>query len=539
APVNLASGRAQVRVLAGTATPEDLAAAATAAGYAATVREATGEAGADAAAADAARHDAEAADLRHQTLRAAALTAPVVVLEMTGHLVPGFHPWFAASFGDLSNWLLQFALTALVLAGPGRRFYRAGVPALLRGAPDMNALVAIGTAAAFGFSVVSTFAPGLLPAGSAAVYYEAAAVIVTLILLGRWLESRAKGRTGAAIRRLIGLQPRSARIETPEGIAEVPIAKVVVGDVMVIRPGERIATDGTVIAGASHVDESMLTGEPLPVDKQAGDAVAGGTVNGNGALKVRATAVGAATQLAQIVAMVERAQAAKLPIQGLVDRVTLWFVPAVMAVAALTVAIWLAFGPAPALTHALVAGVAVLIIACPCAMGLATPTSIMVGTGRAAELGVLFRKGDALQRLGRMRSVALDKTGTLTEGKPEMTDFALAPGAGLTEDAALAAVAAVEALSEHPVAAAIVRAATARGLELPAAEGFAAIPGYGARATVAGQAVLVGTARLMAREGVDTAPLAAQVAALDARGRAASYAALDGRLVAVVAVADR
>ncbi|NHX27245.1 HAD-IC family P-type ATPase, partial [Escherichia coli] len=315
----------------------------------------------------------------------------------------------------------------------------------------------MGTFAAWAYSTVATFAPGLLPEGARGVYFEAAAVIVTLILLGRLLEARAKGRTGAAIKALMGLRPDTARVLTDAGEIDRPVAELQVGDIIRLRPGERIATDGEVTGGDSYVDESMITGEPVPVQKHLGAPVTGGTINGQGTLTYRATRVGSDTVLARIIDMVQAAQGAKLPIQGMVDRITAWFVPAVMAAAALTVVLWLIFGPDPALTFALVAGVSVLIIACPCAMGLATPTSIMVGTGRAAELGVLFRKGDALQSLHEVAVVAFDKTGTLTEGKPALTSVALADG--VDRDALLRQVAAVEALSEHPIARAIADAA--------------------------------------------------------------------------------
>jgi Cu+-exporting ATPase len=531
AAVNFSNATAHVRYLDGALRLDALAAASAAIGYPAKVRagHASGD-GADH------RHDEAAASLKRDTLLAIALTVPVFVLEMGGHIVPAFHEWINAIIGQQTSWILQFILTALVMAGPGRRFYMVGYPALLRLAPDMNSLVALGTTAAFGFSVIATFAPGLLPEAARVVYYEAASVIVALILLGRWLEARAKGRTGAAIKRLIGLQPRTARVERGGEAVELPIDQVVAGDILVVRPGDRIAVDGTVVSGSSYVDESMISGEPAPVEKSDGAAVTGGTVNTTGAFRFRATAVGEATQLAQIIAMVERAQGAKLPIQGLVDRITLWFVPVVIAAALVTVTIWLVFGPEPALTHALVAGVAVLIIACPCAMGLATPTSIMVGTGRAADMGVLFRKGAALQGLGKVTTVAFDKTGTLTEGHPRLTDFTVSDG--FDADQVLAQVAAVEAFSEHPIAAAIVAGASARGVNVARAEGFQSITGFGAEAMVDGRRVLVGAARLMAREGIDTGALATTGEALAKKGRTPLFAAIDGRIAAVIAVAD-
>jgi Cu+-exporting ATPase len=528
--VNLASETATVRFLEGQTDATTLIGVAAAAGYPARVREA--EAPSDMGA----RKEIEARDLARRTAIAAALALPVFVLEMGGHMIPAFHHWLYGVIGQQGSWLIQFALTSAVLAGPGRQFYAKGIPALLRGAPDMNALVAIGTAAAYLYSVVATFLPGLLPAGTRAVYFEAAAVIVVLILIGRTLEARAKGRTGEAIRRLVNLQPPTAFVQRDGEWVEIPAAQVAPGDVIMVRPGGRVPVDGVVTEGASHIDESMITGEALPAAKGAGDAVTGGTVNGAGGFRFRATRVGADTTLAQIVRMVEAAQGAKLPIQGLVDRVTMWFVPAVLVAAALTVLTWLVFGPPPALSFALVAGVSVLIIACPCAMGLATPTSIMVGTGRAAELGVLFRKGDALQGLQAVQVVAFDKTGTLTQGRPELTDLVLADGAERSQ--VLRLVAAVEAGSEHPIAQAILRAARAEELEVPEVSDFTSITGYGVRAMVEGRAVLVGADRLMTREGVDAGRLGDAGAVLGRDGRTPLYAAIDGRIAAAIGVSD-
>lgn len=529
ASVNLATQSAQVRYLSGSSKPVDLVKAVTAAGYPARIREDEGD---EQELADQ-RKDKEIKTLARLTLIAAVLTLPVFVIEMGGHMIPALHHWVAANIGMQNSYLLQFVLTTIVLAGPGRSFYTKGYPALLRGAPDMNALVALGTSAAYGFSLVSTFAPGLLPAGTANVYYEAAAVIVVLILLGRWLEARAKGRTGAAIRKLVGLQAQSALVVTDDAAVETPIEQITTGDLIRTRPGERIAVDGEVLTGSSYVDESMITGEPVPVAKSMGERVTAGTVNGNGALDYRATRVGSDTMLAQIIRMVEQAQGAKLPVQGMVDRITMWFVPAVIGAAALTIVTWLLFGPDPALSFALVAGVSVLIIACPCAMGLATPTSIMVGTGRAAEMGVLFRKGDALQQLQEIKLVALDKTGTLTEGRPTLTEFRCAKGFDRTQ--VLRLVAAAEAHSEHPIAQALVAAA---GNDLPRAESVAAIPGYGLQAKVDGHRLLIGADRLMARDGIEIGDLIDIGAALAKRGETPLYAAIDGQIAAVVAVAD-
>ena len=528
--VNLATETARVTFLEGAVDLEGLLRAAQEAGYPATVAEAS------ATGSQTARKEEEAQGLRRRVVIAAALALPVFLLEMGSHVIPGMHALIGRSIGHQASWLIQFVLTTAVLAGPGRQFYLKGIPALLKGAPDMNSLVAVGTGAAYAYSVIATFVPGLLPDAVRAVYFEAAAVIVVLILIGRWLEARAKGRTGAAISKLVGLQVRTARVLRNGQMTEVDIDTLNAGDIVVVRPGDRIPVDGEVIDGESHVDESMISGEPLPVAKALGDTVTGGTVNGAGALQFRATRVGADTTLAQIIRLVEEAQGAKLPIQGLVDRITLWFVPAVLGLATLTVLGWLILGPDPALTLALVAGVSVLIIACPCAMGLATPTSIMVGTGRAAEMGVLFRKGDALQTLGQVSVVALDKTGTVTQGRPELTEIALADGASRAE--VLARVAAVEERSEHPIAEAILRAARAEGLSLPHVTEFTSITGYGVRARVDGAEVLVGADRLMAQEGIDTAALAGKETELARSGRTALYAAIDGKVAAVIGVSD-
>jgi heavy metal translocating P-type ATPase len=529
AAVNLATEEAQVQALDHPDTLSALQAAAAHAGYPATL-----DAG-DADAEDAtARKEAEATHLKRKTLIAAALTLPVFILEMGGHLIPAFHHWVTATIGTETSWLLQFVLTTLVLIGPGRQFYLIGLPALFKGAPDMNSLVALGSGAAWLFSITALFAPSVLPEGSRVVYFEAAAVIVTLILLGRFLEARAKGRTGAAIAKLIGLRARSARVERDGGVVEIAVEEIGTGDVIHLRPGEKIATDGVVASGRSYVDESMITGEPVPVEKVEGTEVVGGTVNGTGSLTFRATKVGGDTMLAQIIRMVEEAQGAKLPIQDLVNRITLWFVPAVIAVALVTFGVWLAFGPS--LSHALVAGVAVLIIACPCAMGLATPTSIMVGTGRAAQLGVLFRQGDALQTLHDVKTVALDKTGTLTKGQPELTDLSLLNG--FTEDEVLPLIGAVEARSEHPIAQAILRRAERAGKVPTEISDFQSHTGYGVSAMVAGHRVSVGADRLMTRDGLALGDAAHIGADYGTAGKTPLYAAIDGKLAAVIAVAD-
>lgn len=529
ATVNLATERATVR---GTASAEAVIAAIEKTGYEARPVETAGQGGDD----SEEKKEAERVRLKRDLILASVLALPVFVLEMGSHLIPGMHEWVIKTIGLQQSWYWQFALTLLVLTIPGRRFYLKGFPALARLAPDMNSLVAVGTAAAFGYSLVATFTPDLLPEGTVNVYYEAAAVIVALILLGRFLEARAKGRTSEAIKRLVGLQARVAHVLREGRIVDIPVDEVVLGDCVEVRPGERIPVDGEVTEGRSFVDESMITGEPIPVEKSAGSAVVGGTVNQKGALTLRATAVGGQTMLAQIIRLVEQAQGSKLPIQAVVDKVTLWFVPMVMLIAALTFVVWLAFGPSPALTFALINGVAVLIIACPCAMGLATPTSIMVGTGRGAEMGVLFRKGEALQLLKDAKVVAVDKTGTLTEGRPVLTDLDVAGGFERRE--VLAKVAAVGSRSEHPIARAIVVSAEEEGIALPGMSGFESVTGMGVYATVDGTRVDVGADRYMREIGVDISGFATTAERLGQEGKSPLYAAIDGQLAAIIAVAD-
>ncbi|WP_137109709.1 heavy metal translocating P-type ATPase [Rhodobacter sp. SY28-1] len=484
----------------------------------------------------AAAREEEQGRLKRDLLIAGGLTLPIFLLEMGSHLIPALHHWLAMSVGRTPLYLLYFALATIVQFGPGLRFYRKGVPALLRLAPDMNSLVVLGSTAAWAYSVVATFAPGLLPQGTANVYFEASAVIVTLILLGRFLEAKAKGRTSEAISRLMGLQAKTARVQRGAEFVDVALDEVQPGDVVQVRPGDRVPVDGTVLTGSSFVDEAMISGEPVPVQKGEGAPVTGGTINKTGSFTYRAEKVGADMMLSQIIRMVESAQGAKLPIQALVDRVTAWFVPAVMLAAALTFGVWWVWGPDPAITFALVNAVAVLIIACPCAMGLATPTSIMVGTGRAAEMGVLFRNGEALQSLTSVDVVALDKTGTLTEGRPLLTDLILAPGFSRSD--VLALVAAAEAGSEHPVATAIVDAARSEGLILAEADAFEAIPGYGIRASVGDRRVEVGADRFMTSLGLKTADFAQTAAVLASRARTPLYVAIDGKVAGLIAVAD-
>ena len=528
ANVNLATERAWIQPNA-TVSSQDLIRAIQKAGYDAKLLQHDSNEQHD-------KKNLEQQQLKRDLVISLILALPVFILEMGSHMIPAFHMWVMHNIGQQQSWLIQFALTTLVLLLPGRRFYQKGIPALLRFAPDMNSLVAVGTLAAYSFSLVATFMPQLLPEGTVHVYYEAAAVIVSLILLGRYFEAKAKGRTSQAIQHLIGMQAKTARIHRDGQIIEVPVAEVSSNTIVEIRPGERIPVDGEVVEGHSYIDESMITGEPVPVAKQVGNQVVGGTINQNGTLNIRATAIGEASVLAQIIRMVEQAQGSKLPIQALVDKVTMWFVPAVMLLAALTFIVWFIFGPEPTLTFGLVNAVAVLIIACPCAMGLATPTSIMVGTGRGAEMGVLFRKGEALQLLQDVKVVAVDKTGTLTEGKPTLTDFHVQ--SGFDADQVFVLLASVEAKSEHPIALAIVQAATEKQVSLLPVTEFDSITGSGIEALVNGQRIQIGADRYMQQIGLDVSAFNAEAARLGQEGKTPIYMAIDQQLAAIVAVAD-
>lgn len=487
---------------------------------------------------DHSHHATEFQTLKRDVIIAAVLTLPLFVLEMTGHLYMPFHHWLMGIASQQSLYIFYFILTTAVILIPGWRFIKLGIPALLRGAPEMNSLVALGVLSAYLFSTLVTFAPQLLPEAARHIYFEAAAVIVTLILIGRMLEARASGKTGAAIEKLAGLQVKQARVERGGQAVDLALSDVVAGDILVVRPGERLAVDGEVIEGQSYIDESMISGEPAPVKKTVGDRVIGGTVNTSGGFKFRATHVGSDTMLAQIIRMVEDAQGSKLPIQLMVDRVTSYFVPAVMAVAVLTFVVWYFVGPEPSFTYGLINMVAVLIIACPCAMGLATPTSIMVGTGRAAELGVLFRSGDALQELRAVDIVVVDKTGTVTKGRPELTDMRIA--AGFEQKEVLRLVAALEDRSEHPIGQAIVDGAKTQGLDIASAviEDFTSVSAHGIRGKVDGHHIEVGSDRFMRDLGHDVAPFADFASDMGDQGKTPIYAAIDGQLAGAITVAD-
>ncbi len=530
--VNLVTETATVTSAAGAVAPVSLAKAVNESGYSARL---TDSAQTNETVARRDRKVKEAVDLRHAATLAAILTLPVFLLEMGSHFIPGAQALIGRTIGHNTSWVLQFVLITLVLIGPGRRFFSSGFPALVAARPDMNSLVMMGITAAWGYSTVAMIAPGLFPEGTRAVYFESAGVITTLILTGRYLEARAKGRTGAAIERLLELQPKTALVgDTGSTAKEVSISDITIGDTIHVRPGERIAVDGLIIDGESFVDESMITGEPLPVEKTAGELLIGGTINGNAVMSFQATAIGEDTVLGQIVQLVEDAQSAKLPIQSQVDRITGVFVPIVIVIAMLTVLLWLVLAPQHSL--ALVTAVSVLIIACPCAMGLATPTSIMVGSGRAAELGVLFRKGDALQALQQVDVIAFDKTGTLTQGKPELTSLQLTDG--WTRERVLPLLAAVEKNSEHPLARAIIRANDALNLPPPSTTNFQATTGMGASATVNGHQVMIGASRFLSAHNIALKQFEPVAERWASQGQTPVYAAVDGVAVAVLGISD-
>jgi len=489
---------------------------------------ASGTAAADA---EAAERRAEITDLTRRAAVGAVLTLPVLFAVMASEVFEaGWVP------GVLLNHWVQLALITPVMLYTGWPVHRTGWLTLSHRSADMNSLITLGTVAAYGYSVVVTVVPGLLPATAREVYFETTGVILTLILLGRLIETRAKAGTGQAIRELLGLRARTARVVRGGAETEVPVEDVVVGDEVVIRPGEKVPVDAVVLSGSSAVDESMVTGEPMPAVKRAGDTVVGAAINGTGSLRVRADKVGADTMLAQIITMVQQAQASKAPIQRLADAVSGFFVPAVIAAAIATFAVWFTAGPAPALTLALVSAIAVLIIACPCALGLATPLSIMVGTGKGARAGILIRSAEALETACKLDTIVLDKTGTITAGKPALTDVH-ATG-NIAEDDLLVLVAAAEADSEHPLAAAIAAGARARGLAAAAATAFDSVTGKGVQAIVNGHEVLVGNAALLAGAGIATAALDPIAAELSAEAKTPVLAAVDGTPAGVLAIAD-
>src|SRR5215204_2867263 len=517
ARVNLANERATVEYLAGEVEPKDLEMAIEGAGYG-VVREDS--------------HEREYRKLKSGILLAAALTALILL----GSLAHMLGPMLPFPTGWLNLGLLL--LTTPVQFCAGWRFYRGAWGALKHWQANMNTLVVMGTSAAYLYSAVATLAPGLFAAGRADVYFDTSALIITLILLGRLLEARAKGRTNEAIKKLAGLQAKTARVVRGGEELDVPVESVDIGDVVVVRPGEKIPVDGLVLSGESAIDESMITGESIPVMKREGDEVIGATMNTSGSFRFETTKVGQDTALYQIMRMVEEAQGSKAPIQRLADLISAVFVPAVIGVAAVTFVVWLLLGPAPALTFAVLNAVAVLIIACPCAMGLATPTSIMVGTGRGAESGILIRGGEALEGAHKLDTIVLDKTGTLTRGEPELTDVVVSNG--IPEDELLRLVASAERGSEHPLGEAIVKGARQRGIELVEAEEFDAATGGGIRARVDGRSVLVGNHRFLSEAGMTKTELglAKPSEEFAADGKTPMFVAVDDSPAGLLAVAD-
>ena len=486
--------------------------------------------------------DEENAELRDMTKRfwiGAALTLPVFVLAMA-HVIPalGRQPWVES---HVSRWI-QFALTTPVVWWAGWPFFLRGWRSVVMRHLNMFTLIAIGVGAAFAFSAVAMLAPDLFPPtmqheGNVAIYFEAAAVIVVLVLLGQVLELRARSRTGSAIKALLNLAPPTARLVAPGGDREVPLDQVKVGDRLRVVPGDKVPVDGDVVEGHSNVEESMITGEPLPVEKTVGDTVTGGTVNGPGSFIMRATRVGHDTLLGQIVNMVAEAQRSRAPIQGLVDTVAGIFVPVVLAVSVLTFVLWIWLGPDPKLAYAIINAVAVLIIACPCALGLATPMSIMVGVGRGAQEGVLVKNAEALERLEKVTTLVLDKTGTLTEGKPKLMD--VLPIDGFDGKDLLRLAASLEQGSEHPLAAAIVQGAKDRGLTIEAVTDFRSVTAGGVLGTVAGRAVMIGKPDFLRNEKITgLEPLEASAVPLQEAGKTAMYVAVDGKPAGILAVAD-
>ncbi len=520
AVVNLATERATVRYDPSRIDRGGIVAAIEAAGY--EVAAARAVEGADAADAEEAARATE----RRALLRDALLATGIGLAMMVVALWPGGVPW---PMERVNVWMLAPATVVEFVFG--RRFLVAAAKGLRHGDLTMDTLVSLGTLAAYGYSLAIT-----LVGSATETYFDSAAVIIGLVLLGRWLEARAKGEAAGAVRALLKLRPTTARVLRDGREADLPIAEVRVGDLVRVRPGERVPVDGSLIDGSSAVDESMLTGESMPVDKRPGDQVTGATMNASGSFVMRAERVGRDTTLAQIARLVERAQGSKAPIQRVVDQVTARFVPVVVLVAAGAFALWMLLGPDPRLPSALTAAVAVLIIACPCAMGLATPTAIMVGTGKGAEAGILVRDGAALEQAQRITAVVLDKTGTITRGEPSVS--ALRPAAGTTDDELLRLAAAAERGSEHPLAEAIVRLATERGAEAQAVTGFEAIPGGGVRARVEGRNVLIGSERLLVEQGVAVGALADEARQTAEAGDTPVLVAADGRAIGLIAIAD-
>jgi len=523
---NLATGRVRIEYVPGGFSPDEAGKAVTGLGY--KVHETGGKGSAEDL--EAVLREREYRSLRKKVAAGGLLA---VLIFLGG--MPRLFPWVP---GILRNFFVLWALATPVQFVIGFQFYRGAWASVRRRSADMNTLIAVGTSAAYFYSVAATIAPsffheaGIVPA----VYFDTSAVIIVLILFGRMLEAGAKGRASEAIRRLMNLRPKTARVIRGETETDIPVDAVEVGDIILVRPGERIPVDGTIIEGVSAVDESMISGESLPVDKSAGDEVIGAAINKFGSFKFRATKVGKDTTLAQIIRLVQEAQGSKAPIQRLADVVAGYFVPAVMSIAVLTFIVWFDFGPSPSLTFALLNFVAVMIIACPCALGLATPTAIMVGTGRGAERGILIRSGEGLETAHDVDTVVFDKTGTLTCGEAVVTD--VVPAAGRTEEDLLRLAAGVERNSEHPIAQAVVKKARERGIEPEDSRNFEADPGKGVVAEILGGTVIVGTSKYLAEKGIDMEPSAAAGNSLTLNGKTVIYVAAEGRMAGFLAVAD-
>ena len=527
AVVNLMTNSATVTYDPAVATPESLVERIKSTGYGASLPVGTQTDAERQEEQDRARRE-EYLDYRRKGIVSLAIGAAVMLVPMRLAMRTPIWPW------------AQLVITSAVMLWAGRMFYSRAWTAARHGSADMNTLIAVGTGSAYLYSLAATVAPSAFTSHGVApsLYYEAVIIIIALILVGNALEARAKGETAGAIRRLIDLQPRTARVLRNLQELDVPIGELVSGDIVIVRPGERIPVDGEVAQGSSNVDESMLTGEPMPVTKNAGDKVTGGTINLTGAFRFKATTLGASSVLARIVKMMREAQGTRAPVQRLADRISSVFVPVVIVIAAITFTIWFFAAGEGSFVRALAASVAVLIIACPCAMGLAVPTAVMVATGKGAQLGVLIKGGAALERASEITTVVLDKTGTVTAGKPAITDVVMAPLATLDETAMLQLAASLEANSEHPLAAAIVAHAKGRGIKTSKAGSFESVTGRGAMGVIDGHSVVAGNATMMEDWSVDASPLAADADRLTGEAKTVVFVGVDGRLAALVAIAD-
>src|ERR1035437_972504 len=527
AVVNLMTNSATVTYDPAVATPESLVERIKSTGYGASLPVGTQTDAERQEEQDRARRE-EYLDYRRKGIVSLAIGAAVMLVPMRLAMRTPICPW------------AQLVITSAVMLWAGRMFYSRAWTAARHGSADMNTLIAVGTGSAYLYSLAATVAPRAFTSHGVApsLYYEAVIIIIALILVGNALEARAKGETAGAIRRLVELQPKTARVLRNLQGVDVPIGELVSGDIVSVRPGERIPVDGTVTRGSSNVDEAMLTGEPMPVAKNAGDPVTGGTINLTGAFRFRATTLGASSVLARIVKMMREAQGTRAPVQRLADRISSVFVPVVIVIAVITFAVWYFAAGEGRFVHALAASVAVMIIACPCAMGLAVPTAVMVATGKGAQLGVLIKGGAALERASEITTVVLDKTGTITAGKPAVTDVVVAPGAAVEEAAMLGAAASLEASSEHPLAAAIVAHAKGLGITISRAASFESVTGRGATGVIDGHTVIVGNAVMMADRDVDASPLAYDADRLNREAKTIVFIGVDGRLAGLVAIAD-